>query len=115
MKFFCAALALFFAYAAVVQLNDPDPIGWIVIYGSAAVLAAVQVLRPLWRPSALLVVVAIVYAGSLFPSWLREVRPVGQAFFDSEVTRELMGLLIVALSFTIVTLLARRAQLKKRN
>lgn len=113
LRALCAPLVLFFVYAAWVQLNDPDPMGWIAIYGSAAALAVVQMVRPVWQPCAALVVAALAYAASLLPAWVREGTPAARSFFDQELNRELMGLLIVAISFTMVSLLAHRANARR--
>ena len=69
LKLWHALMALLFLFSVVVQLNDPDPIPWIVLYGAAFVLALAGVVgRPSGPGSIGLALVAGIWAMSLSPS-----------------------------------------------
>ena len=104
-----ALLVLFFIYAAVVQFNDPDPILWVAIYGTAAGAACVQVLMPIPRLCSAVAAATFAITLVFVPTFVREQREVTGAFFESEVNREVMGLLIIVFSFTMLSWLAAHA------
>jgi hypothetical protein len=62
-----AIMLLMFVFSAAVQLNDPDPLPWMGIYGAAAAVCALETRRrtPAWAPVAL-ALVALVWAGSIY-------------------------------------------------
>jgi transmembrane protein TMEM220 len=81
-------MLLMFVFSAVVQVNDPDPVAWMGIYGAAATVCGLEIRRraPAWAPVAL-AFIALVWAGSihsrahdvpikaLFAEWgMRELR-----------------------------------------
>lgn len=81
--------------AAAVQLNDPDPLRWILFYGIAALLGGLGVAKRLWWKHAagfalLAVGVGVVHciagADALDSDWIK-----------SEVVREGFGALITSL------------------
>ena len=80
---------LLFAAFAAVQYNDPDSAPWILLYAVAAVVwlkPSSKQLRP----------VAVIVAGaSLF--WMFSLVPGFRLDLGNEVTREVLGLLIVGL------------------
>lgn len=95
--------ALMFGFSVVVQLNDPDPLAWVVVYGLATlacILAAAG--RGHRALPALVALVALGWAATLTP------RVVGRVEFLSmfgafemesvavEESREMYGLLMVA-------------------
>ena len=96
-----AAALLFFA-AAALQLNDPDPLGWVLLYGAAGLLSAASAVR--WLPAALPAVVlgvcglwlAVLVVGGL-PD---EPQPMAygpqDGWLADEIVREGGGLLLVA-------------------
>lgn len=98
-----AVVALLFAVSAALQLNDPDPLGWIAIYLAGAAVAA---LGWRWVPGlvAALVVAAVSVAWSIaiavdIDQWVGFERLVGPMEIQGgpvELTREALGLLIVA-------------------
>ncbi len=93
--------AVLFAYATVVQVNDPDPVQWMVLYGATSVFSA---LSALGRPPRLAMLTLALSAAALsaysatlpsagnpmagFPSW----EPL-----QEETVRETLGLALVAL------------------
>ena len=98
-------LAVMFMAFAFVQLNDPDPVVWILIYGACAVVCVMAAFD--YYIYRLLLVMAVVYVGvavSRFDSviiWLRSPDK-GMIFSDIakmqnvyiEETREFLGLVI---------------------
>ena len=105
MKILHFTLALLFLLFAAVQYNDPDPAVWMLLYGGVALHFALAALGRLYRPAAWLWLgVAVVWAATLAPDclhWLRMGMPSIVQTMKAEVpwvelTREFLGLLIVA-------------------
>ncbi len=104
MKWANYLMAALFVFGAAVQLNDPDPLWWVVIYLAAAAVCTLVArgilhLAPpiivaaacaLWSLSLAPSVVAKVPFLDMFSAW--EMRDVG-----IEQSREMYGLLIIAL------------------
>ncbi|HLT82492.1 MAG TPA: transmembrane 220 family protein [Cyclobacteriaceae bacterium] len=105
MRIFNLVLAVMFLIFAFVQVNDPDPLIWILIYGLMAatcVLAAFNVYLP--KALAVLGVILVAYGISYYPGvseWLS--RDNKSLLFDDiakmeypyiEESREFLGLLI---------------------
>jgi hypothetical protein len=103
-------MAVLFAFAAVVQYNDPDPLRWMAVYG-LAMLTCVRALAarlPRLLP-ALVGLGALVWAGTLAPGVVGRVS-VGELFqsygmlsMAVEEGREMGGLLIVAVWMGLLT------------
>jgi hypothetical protein len=98
-----AVMALFFGWAAAMQLNDPDPARWFALYISVAPLAALSAAaRPFPRMARLLGVVALVWAAAIAPELLDgwRVQDLGATMSAAhpkvEYGREFVGLLILA-------------------
>lgn len=110
-----ALMTVLLAVAVAVQYNDPDPIPWMAIYGAAAALSALAVVRgraPL-TPVAVVGVVAVVWGlmvargaygrlplSEMFQSWEMNSRGIEEA-------REASGLLIVAAWMAVLAVQAR--------
>jgi Transmembrane family 220, helix len=114
-------MAALFAFAAVLQLNDPDPSRWLAIYATASVLSLpVAFRRPVWRSACIAVaVVALAWAafivllgpgaseyGHMFEAWEMKSPAVEEA-------REASGLLIVAAWMIVLFLRGRRTSLEQ--
>lgn len=99
-------LAVLFLLFAAVQFNDPDPLVWILIYGSVSLVAFIKLflnqlnLNPLIIT---LVVILSLYALFYIPLFIEFLSKPGKADLISEMkvtkpwiegTRELLGLLI---------------------
>ncbi|HTM22973.1 MAG TPA: transmembrane 220 family protein [Kofleriaceae bacterium] len=104
-----------FVVSTVVQYNDPDPVRWMLIYGSATV-ACVQFRRHRrdWLLPLLVGLAALAWAGATLPVIFAEVR-FGDLFKSmsdkggsAEVAREFTGLLIVAGWMALLFWAARR-------
>jgi len=113
-------MAALFAFAAVLQINDPDPIRWMTVYGLACGIAARAAAN--YRVPLLLIcavaLVALVWAARLEMMMGRPVLP-GELFQawqmkdnTVELARETGGLIIVAVWMLVtaarVAVLARR-------
>lgn len=107
-------MAGLFALSLVVQLNDPDPLRWILLYGAAAVVCGLEARRARsWPFAAVLVLVSLAWA-----AWIAadlEIVPVATLFDTWEMrdtaveeTREVGGLLIVAAWSAAVVIAAWR-------
>jgi hypothetical protein len=105
MKVIHFILTLIFLLFAFVQINDPDPILWIIIYGNMAVLSVLAMFKmrfTYWIITT--IVVYAIYAAFLVGSawhWLQS--PDRYLLFDDiakmqniyiEETREFLGLVI---------------------
>ena len=108
-------MLVLFAGSALLQLNDSDPAAWVAVYAAAAVLCAVELrgfLRPLYP--GLLSLTALVWAATIAPRVIGEI-PFGSMFQTFEMkdlgveeSREMYGLLLVALWMAAVALAAWR-------
>ncbi len=117
MRYLYAFLSLVMILFAGVQYNDPDGSVWILIYGVPAAWAGVAAFRPDLlagpRSRALLALSAVAAIGLtiwLWPTapgwWRREV------WWESETSREGMGMMMVTLVLAAVLLasLSRQAR-----
>ena len=107
-------MSLLFLLSVVVQYNDPDPLGWMAIYGAALAtcLAALWGRMPRWLP-AVVGVAAALWAAILLPTVLGQVsisemfRETGMATLEIEEAREALGLAIVAIWMLVLLATAR--------
>lgn len=120
MKVLNLVLAAMFILFAFVQVNDPDPVLWIVIYGLMAV-ACILAAFGNYYPKALtvLLLVYLAYSFFLIPGvfeWLRSEDK--SLLFDDiakmqypyiEVAREFLGLVLCILVLTMHLLTWRSA------
>jgi len=86
-------VVVFFIYAAVIQVNDPDALVWLMLYVSAGTLTLVSMVVH-YPPvvTGVLAVVCIGWAAMIFPAAFGE----GMALSHEE-PRELFGLAIVSI------------------
>ena len=121
MKILNFILAIMFLAFAFVQINDPDPAIWILIYGAMAVLAVLAMFE--YYPKKFLIgltVLFVAYSVVYLPGvleWLRQDNK-SQLFDDVakmehlyvEQSREFLGLMIcvLALIFYIVRSFKKR-------
>jgi hypothetical protein len=94
-------MLLLFAFSVVVQVNDPDPLRWIAIYGAAAVACLIG--KQLhWTVPVAIGLVALAWAITLAPNVIGMV-PFREMFREFEMknrgveeSREMYGLVLVA-------------------
>lgn len=114
-----ALLALMFLGFAFLQVDDPDPMLWILIYGNMAVLSVLAMFRMRFRIWVLItVIVYMILAARLVPGavdWFQS--PDRSLLFDDlakmqypyiEETREFLGLIICLVVLAIQTFQARK-------
>lgn len=106
-----AVAAVMFAASVAVQINDPDPLPWMAVYGGAALITLLECIRPV-RPifPALLSVTALGWAATIAPRVIGKV-PFAEMFGAFEMknvgveeSREMYGLMLVALWMAAVAL-----------
>ena len=100
-------LAGLFLFSAVLQLNDPDPVAWVVLYGAAVGLAVSVATgwRSSWRRPAALVLAVVALGWALAVAFSSPtLPPLGALVADWEMhdagveeRRETIGLLVVSL------------------
>jgi hypothetical protein len=106
-------MGILFLFAVAVQYNDPDPWRWAALYGSAAVacLLFLRRRRPRWLP-AVIALLSLVWAGAIFFNLERVATTEMFEEFQMkspviEESREMFGLLIVALWMCVLTAASR--------
>ena len=110
-----AVMLLAFIGFTGVQWNDPDPIRWMLMYGSAALACALHLYGVLpWMLAAAVGLVALAWAAIWAPGVIVNA-PIGQLFTtyrmmspEIEETREMLGLLIVAAWMAALVAVRRR-------
>ncbi len=116
MKIINFILALIFLLFAFVQINDPDPFLWILIYGNVAVLCVLAMFRLhysywIWATLVFYSIYAVLLVSSAW-HWLQS--PDRSLLFDDiakmqniyiEETREFLGLMICisAMAFHLIS------------
>jgi hypothetical protein len=111
-------MAALFAFGAVVQLNDPDPLRWVAIYAATAAPSTVAALRgsvaprwtlpvgtaaAVWGVSLALDVESLVDYRSMFDAW--EMQSV-----SIEIAREASGLFMIAVWMGALSFRGRRTR-----
>ena len=111
-----AILGSVFLISAVLQYNDPDPWGWGALYLAAAIACAVSGrMRNGWWLALLVGVVALVWAITLSPI-IPEIRLTELARSMKaenpriELSRELLGLVIILVWMAVLVLASRRGR-----
>ena len=123
MKILNLILAVLFVVFAFVQINDPDPVIWILIYGSMAVLCILAAFGYYYFfVQAGLLIIFIGYSFVFFSGVLEWLRSEDKSMlFDDiakmqypyiEESREFLGLLICMLVLIMHLVLARQQRRK---
>jgi hypothetical protein len=104
-----------FAFSVVVQVNDPDPMLWMAIYGAAAVACFFEIRRRTpWMFALAVGVAAFMWSGTIAPRVLGRVpfMSMFQAFemkdIGVEESREMYGLLLIAVWMLAIGFVARQ-------
>lgn len=104
-------MAGLFVWAASLQYNDPEPVRWIVIYLATAIGTILYIVGRLrWQVSAIIALIALIWASMLVPRvWGRVT--FAQLFESWQMAnpavvegREMYGLLIAGRWMTLLTL-----------
>ena len=120
MKVTNLILAAMFLLFAFVQINDPDPLLWIAIYGSMAIVSIMAAFRYYIKPLLWILLAGfIVYMVILWPGlneWLRQ-EDKGVLFDEGmkmqfpyiEESREFLGLLICVIVLVMNIIRSRKS------
>jgi hypothetical protein len=119
MKFINLLLAIMFLGFAFVQINDPDPVHWILIYGLMAATCILAAYRVYYRIPMILFMIVLIAYSFVFLSGLMEwfAQPDKSVLFDEgmkmqylyiEESREFLGLWICVIVLIIHLILSRR-------
>ena len=108
-------MASLFLFSVILQYNDPDPIQWMLIYGLAMIVCILYLTGKLkWYFSAAVGVAALVWAAFILPDvwgkptdWPHVFGMMHMITERVEETREIGGLLIVAIWMLVLTLAVR--------
>ena len=109
-------LAFLFLVSAFLQFNDPDPLRWFAMYVAAAVACVVAWrVRTGWWTAAAVGAIAVIWAALLSPIFpelrfddlAREMKAANPRI---ELSRELLGLLIIAAWMIVLVVVSRRAR-----
>lgn len=126
MKAVNLLLAVMFMAFAFVQINDPDPVLWIIIYGAMAAICIMAAFRFYLRPFIIGLLVAYVAYSLMFFNgvieWLKQDDK--SVLFDDimkmqhpfiEESREFLGLMICIIVLVIHLVLSYRSQSARTN
>ena len=92
-------ITLLFVLCALLQFNDPDPLGWILIYSSNAILLFLQSKNLYYRiPSILLLLLSVIGSWWLWPDSFSGFAGDMSSDPNIEYARESIGLLLIAIS-----------------
>ena len=114
------ALALVFFLFVLVQYNDPDPVRWMLLYGSVSLNACLLALRKPLRPLLWASLIgALLWAATLLPAFMDWVIKGMPSIVETmkaetpwvELTREFLGLLSAATASGWMLWKARSVQL----
>jgi len=97
-----ALFFLMFAFSVVVQVNDPDPLPWMLMYGAAAVACLLSLTGKLkWQFAVVTGIIALAWAASIAPRVIGQV-PFMDMFAEFEMkdigveeSREMYGLILI--------------------
>lgn len=110
-----ALFLVMFLFSVIVQVNDPDPVAWMAIYGLAVFACALSLLGRLraWVP-ALVGALALLWAINIAPRVVGRV-PFLEMFGAFEMkdvgveeSREMYGLVLIAVWMAVLFLRLRR-------
>ncbi len=112
-------LALLWLSFVIVQYNDPDPLGWMLLYGLVVIVCAMAALKKYYKPLIIGgIAVSVIWAATLLPAVidyfsnhasneiLEHMQP-GKIFIEE--ARECFGLILSALVLTWKYLEARKS------
>ena len=93
---------LMFAFSVVVQVNDPDPLPWMLMYGAAAMACLLSLTGKLkWQFAVITGIIALAWAASIAPRVIGQV-PFMDMFAEFEMkdigveeSREMYGLILI--------------------
>jgi hypothetical protein len=119
MKIVNLILAIMFLAFAFLQINDPDPVLWILIYGSMAVICILAAFKVYSQLAMIILLVGFIAYSTVFIPGLREwmAQDDSSVLFDDlakmehpyiEESREFLGLIICILILGLQLVRARK-------
>ncbi len=113
-KILSVLFALLFLVSAGLQYNDPDPILWIIVWTSAAILSILFFFKMV-SSLVLFIIGAVCFIGflSLFPSNFQGFGLENGDINNVELAREAVGLLIISLVLFTYALRVRYTKIKE--
>lgn len=111
MKYIQLFFAAVFFYFVTLQFNDPDPMGWIMIYGFASiasVLTAFDERRPYFRYALMgAIAISVIWMATLLPEFIHWIEIGAPSILSewaegsslTEMVREFLGLVICTAIF----------------
>ena len=119
MKLVNLLLALMFVVFAFLQINDPDPVIWILIYGAMAVVCILAAFKVYSKIALAIMLLGLVAYSFVFIDGVMEwfAQPDKSVLFDDvmkmeypyiEESREFLGLLICAVVLIVHLILSRK-------
>ena len=126
MKIVNLILAVMFLVFAFVQINDPDPLVWILIYGTMAVICVMAAFRYYSRIFMFVLLAGFIAYSIVFFPGVREwfAQKDKSVLFDDiakmqhpyvEESREFLGLMICIIVLIIHLVLSRKARKPSLN
>lgn len=113
-----------FMLSVIVQYNDPDPLGWMLIYGLASLTCMLFIIQKLhWIVPACIALASLIWATTLLPyllehsqeiSWNQVFGYIEMKSQTIEITREVGGLLIVFSWMSVLGVLVYLTSIRKK-
>ncbi len=122
MRYIALFFAAVFLWFACLQLNDPDPVLWVVLYLIPVYVSLMTFFRKTNRE--LLIVLSVFYTSYAINSWLQMTQ--WEGFFtegsgmemksaNQELAREAIGLMICVAAYLVLIVLPFRIKDKSVN
>ena len=109
LRYVSLLIALVFVLFSIVQLNDPDPLVWIAIYGSVVVMAVLVYIKKL-KALYMWLMLPLFLVGSIY-LWPDHYEGIGQPMSAKpgiEEARESLGLLIAFACVLLLIFISRK-------
>lgn len=96
-------VAVLLGLSAIAQINDPDPLFWVLIYAGGALVSILYAFNKLhWITAVLLAIIAGIWAITIIPDltatgFKNIFEEIGMQYVGVEAAREFSGLIIIAL------------------
>jgi hypothetical protein len=108
-------IAFLFGLSAVAQINDPDPLFWVMIYGAGSLVSILYAFNRLWWVFGLAVsLIAGIWALTIVPDltlsgFQNIMEEIGMSYVGVEAAREFSGLMVIGIWCGILAKKSRRS------
>lgn len=102
-RYFNYIVAVLLGLSAIAQINDPDPLFWVLIYAGGAVVSILYAFNNLhWIAAVLMAIISGIWAVTIIPdlttTGFRNIfEEIGMQYVGVEAAREFSGLIIITL------------------